>query len=67
MFFFNGFINDEKQNIYMVMKKIDYYANLYLNTANDSNLLLITVDSVTFVYVYTIMIATIIIISRNKK
>ena len=32
------------------MKKINYYAILYLNTAKDSNLLLITVDSVTFVY-----------------
>ena len=49
-FFFNGFINDEKQNIYIVMKKINYYAILYLNTAKDSNLLLITMDSVTFVY-----------------
>ena len=42
------------------MKKIDDYAILYLNTAKDSNLLLITMDSVTFLYVYTIMIATII-------
>ena len=50
MFFINGFINDEKQNIYIVMKKINYYANLYLYTEKDSNLLLIMMDSVTFVY-----------------